>query len=259
MSVIANLLLQHTGDERRFPDELFENVFHLLFPNNAEPTLGEIMKKDLSTGIDCFAHLGLPLPVAPAHLMRCLLVTIGGQIRRNRRLMKQVKALKLTELVVEMATCGRVNARWVRKLVRLRDKLRMKRNRLQDDPTTAQTPQVEGILRQLELLVGLEAIVREGHNDAAWRDCTTLDCQPYYNEVMRGWLKIWASIYAKFEAKPPPGSPSDWGHFTLSTGAADRRRGVLARTFLTLYEEATAPQPSNAACLAHPWPGMQQP
>lgn len=75
---------------------------------------------------------------------------------------------------------------------------------------------------------------------------------------MRGWLKIWASVHAQFEANPPPGSSIHWGHFSLSAAQSRKYHGIVVNAFLTLYEATPAPQPSSAACLALEWQVLPQ-
>ena len=187
MNALASLPLQHTGDEQQFPSILFEEVFQRLFPRKRNPTLGDIMAKDLSVGIDCLEHVGLPLVTAPAHLTRCLITVIGQQIQSNKRLMKGVQALQIGAdgLVDDMVSGGRIGSQWEKLLARKREELRKERNQMQDaDPANPYRPEVVQVLRRLELIVGLEKVVQEGHNKAIWRVCTGPDSRPNYEEVM---------------------------------------------------------------------------
>lgn len=247
MSKLAGLTLEHVGDEKRFPEWLFNKVYRELFPQDgAVPTLLDVMQRDLSAGIACLRHVGLPLIVEKPLVRRCVVMAAGRVLLNMKGLRPLLDMQQLGQLVQDMAKDGTVPD-VSRMLAGQRDALRMRRNQLDGwdhamsrrlrvvHPQRVE-PEVEPKQTDLLDILELEQVLRRLHMVCAVeRICheSGFDFEPYspkYSVIQWAVVQVEAALRGSYQ-------PREEKPFALKSRqeiACSRR---LALAFLEIYED----------------------
>lgn len=188
--------LVNIGSDQDFPQPLFEDVFHDLFPqNDAQPTLQQIFCKDFSVGIACLKHVGLPLDTHPLRLRHCAAVAFGFMMQSLKGLQPLLQDIGLETLPALLATGQRPPETLKSHLQTLWGDLRRQRNALEDlaEPTFLDFQELEKVLRRLHLVCALQSM-----HDALFVHFDTHTPHLRWQDVLRACMETNAAVHGRW-------------------------------------------------------------
>lgn len=207
-------------------DDLFEALFHRVFPQAETLTIAEVMRTSINLGLKAMAFHG-PVDLRFTTVVSVLQHTLAATVQAQPGLTLLLEKEQALPLVNAWHDATMDDPAWWHGLfARRRNALRIRRNRLEGEGNTGR--ELESTLRQLQVVCALEDICVELK---LWNERD--DFQPDFDRIAVAACKLRAAVSLPLDlaAETP---------FPIGSGLLKAWLAEFGDTFLSFYEQQPA-------------------